>query len=216
MKLIIHTPCLYTRLAIESLFSDFYSHIEGRFIILDSRKFKTISEIHGLAAFYTQNSENTRILIILNGKFVKAGREVLGCGVGIQESISRWGFIIKNIIINEMSLHNTLRCLTRYSSDQMLEGKALSVMRLISRGKKINDISSILKLKPKTVYVYISKLKAIFHQPTINHLYAFLEELNPSGESGDDNHNSELSPIKSQLHNSGQLSVKKLAEQRIV
>lgn len=183
MKLIIHTPCLYTRLAIESLFCEFYSHIKGSFIVLDSRKFKSVSEILGLATFYTHNSENTKVLIILNGKFIKADREMLGCGIDIQESISRWGFVIKNIIINEMSLRTTLRCLSRYSSDMALNGKEQSAMRLISQGKYVHSIAEIMNIKPKSVYVYISKLKAIFHQPNINYLYAFLRELAPSDES---------------------------------
>lgn len=171
---------MYTKFALKSLLCNLYTHLQGHFLVLDSRSFKSVSEMYWFVHWYAQNSENLKVAIILNKKFIKAEMNILSCGIDIQDSLSSWAYKIKSIVNNKESLNNSLNCLKKYCMDFNFSKKTLIAMSLITDRKSVSEISKIMKIKPRSAYGYVSKLKCAFHQPTINHLYSFLGELKTS------------------------------------
>ncbi len=176
MKLKIYSHCLYTKLAINALFKDYLSNLKGNLIVLDSRNFNSVREMKCIAKFYSIQSDNYKIVVILNRRFIKADRELLGCGININDSLSRWGFYLNKIMNDNNSLPDSLLCLRKYSGNMKVSKKLLSIMALIAKGKPVYEIASLMHINVKTVYSHITKLKSLFHQANISHLYVYLKE----------------------------------------
>lgn len=172
------TQCNFTRLAIESMFNVFITNgYDNKTIyVIDSRFFKTLKEMNNYVRNISRADPPSNILIIIGSRFRHQYDEKYYCGLHLQASVKLWFQIIQKTLNGESNLQHAIRCLNYYCYPDRLTSREHEIFMYIKQNNSISEISKKVNVKEKSVYQYIFKLQRFYNQPSLSHLYFFIQE----------------------------------------
>ncbi len=144
--------------------------------VIDSRYFKTLNDMNYFVRNLNRTEPTSNILIIIGSRFKHNIDDKYHCGLHLQASVKSWFQIIQKTLNGESNLQHAIRCLNFYCYPDRLTSREHEIFRYIKQNCSISMISKNVNVKEKSVYQYIFKLQRFYNQPSISHLYFFIQQ----------------------------------------